>query len=332
MTIDVEGSRLCCFEARQPPETQAPPPGNAYSGSALSNRAGAGGAPADMTDYVLKLLENFANYRGALDGTIGEEVVKRYGYVNKLLQDNVKTAPPLKLAAERVSELDLPARAVSISTTKTAETALKALQDIVPGTLDQNSYKILSTALERSRMSVSDKAAVRAVLKGKISDSRVVLNSDGTVGREPGAIDNLHNPMPVNGQGEGYYKGKAHLGYETETNEKKYLFHYTDEKGLNGILKSKELLPSVKANNPKDARYGNGQYLSDIEPGTKTPAQLSRIFLNNPYLGKRFTHFLKIDVDGLNLVNGRKNVYLVRNEEPLALEKLVLDYGEVEKY
>ena len=151
-----------------------------------------------MSDYVNWLRDQFANYSGALNGTTGEDVVKRYGYVNKLLQDTVKTAPPLKLTAERVSELDLPARAASISTTKTAETALKALQDIVPGTLDQSSYKILSTALERSRMSVSDKAAVRAVLKGKISESRVALNSDGTATSETGETPSLvkENSLP----------------------------------------------------------------------------------------------------------------------------------------
>ena len=64
-------------------------------------------------------------------------------------------------------------------------------------------------------MSVSDKAAVRAVLEGKISDSRVVLNRDGAVASEPGAIDNLHNPKLVNGQGEGYYKGNGVVPKDT---------------------------------------------------------------------------------------------------------------------
>ena len=39
------------------------------------------------------------------------------------------------------------------------------------------------------------------------------------------------------------------------------LYHYTSEKGLTGILDTGTLNPSLKANNPKDARYGNGQYL-----------------------------------------------------------------------
>jgi hypothetical protein len=45
------------------------------------------------------------------------------------------------------------------------------------------------------------------------------------------------------------------------------LFHYTDEAGMNGILDSHALNPSLKSLNLADARYGDGQYLSDIAPG-----------------------------------------------------------------
>lgn len=76
---------------------------------------------------------------------------------------------------------------------------------------------------------------------------------------------------------------------ETGGEDAQTLFHYTDEAGHKGILESEELNPSLKSVNPNDARYGNGQYLSDIEPGTKTSAQLSRAFLNNPFQGARFT-------------------------------------------
>ena len=48
------------------------------------------------------------------------------------------------------------------------------------------------------------------------------------------------------------------------------LYHYTSEKGLAGILDTGTLNPSLKANNPKDARYGNGQYFTDIAPGSKS--------------------------------------------------------------
>ncbi|MBS7528915.1 hypothetical protein IC619_000205 [Hazenella sp. IB182353] len=60
------------------------------------------------------------------------------------------------------------------------------------------------------------------------------------------------------------------------------LYHYTNESGLNGILHSKQNA-SLKANNPKDARYGDGQYLNDITPGSKRPGQLSYAFIRNPW-------------------------------------------------
>jgi hypothetical protein len=49
----------------------------------------------------------------------------------------------------------------------------------------------------------------------------------------------------------------------------------------------------------KDVRYGNGQYLSNIVPGTMTPAQLSRSFLGRPFHGSRFTHYVEIDATRL---------------------------------
>jgi hypothetical protein len=61
------------------------------------------------------------------------------------------------------------------------------------------------------------------------------------------------------------------------------LYHYTDEAGMSGIVDSGELRPSLWYAGTKDVRYGNGQYLSDIVPGTKTPAELSRAFLRVPF-------------------------------------------------
>ena len=78
----------------------------------------------------------------------------------------------------------------------------------------------------------------------------------------------------------------ATVAEESVPAEIRTLYHYTNEAGMNGILESGELNPSLKALNPNDVRYGNGQYLSDIVPGTKTPAQLSRAFINNPFKGR----------------------------------------------
>jgi hypothetical protein len=107
------------------------------------------------------------------------------------------------------------------------------------------------------------------------------------------------------------------------------LYHYTNEPGLNGIVESGQLNPSLKALNPNDVRYGNGQYLSDIAPGTMTPAQLSRQFINNPFQGARYTHFVEIDTTGLDIIQGRPGVYVVPNEVPLDLTGRLTNSGKV---
>jgi hypothetical protein len=109
----------------------------------------------------------------------------------------------------------------------------------------------------------------------------------------------------------------------------KSLYHYTDKSGMNSIIDSNKLNPSLKQNNPLDVRYGNGQYLSDITPGTKTSAQLSRNFINNPFHSSKYTNYVEIDVTDLTVIKGREGVYLVPNEKPLDLTNRIISYGEV---
>ena len=110
--------------------------------------------------------------------------------------------------------------------------------------------------------------------------------------------------------------------------EKKSLYHYTSDKGLEGITESKQLNPSLKANNPKDARYGNGQYLSDIDPHSTTPTKLAKKYINVPNKYK-YTSYVEIDVTGLNVVKGRDGVYVIPNEQPLDLSNRILSTGKV---
>jgi RHS repeat-associated protein len=107
------------------------------------------------------------------------------------------------------------------------------------------------------------------------------------------------------------------------------LYHYTSEAGMKGILESETLNPSLKALNPNDVRYGNGQYLSDIAPGTMTPAQLSRAFINNPFQGARYTNFIEINTANLNVIQGRPGVYVIPNEVPLDLSGRITNSGQV---
>ncbi len=97
---------------------------------------------------------------------------------------------------------------------------------------------------------------------------------------------------------------------------------------MDGILSSKKLNPSLKANNPKDARYGDGQYLSDIAPGSKSCAQLSRCFFGNPFQGKKAENYVEIDVSGLNVKKGRDGVYVVPGSKPLDISNRITGSGK----
>ncbi|AHH98570.1 HYD1 signature containing ADP-ribosyltransferase family protein [Kutzneria albida] len=107
------------------------------------------------------------------------------------------------------------------------------------------------------------------------------------------------------------------------------LYHYTTEDRAKKILDSNELWASTKEHNPKDARYGDGQYLSDIAPGTKTGGQLSAAFLHVPWAGRKFSHFVEIDVTGLDVyqVKDRPNVFYIPGDKPLNLHGRIVRIG-----
>ena len=85
------------------------------------------------------------------------------------------------------------------------------------------------------------------------------------------------------------------------------------------------LRPSLVSLNPADARYGDGQYFSNAVPGDLSLSQLSRAFLGFPFQGRRFTHFVEVDVSGLAVVHGRDSVFVVLNAEPLNLTGRILN-------
>ncbi|WP_044617279.1 HYD1 signature containing ADP-ribosyltransferase family protein [Gynuella sunshinyii] len=93
------------------------------------------------------------------------------------------------------------------------------------------------------------------------------------------------------------------------------------------MLSSKKSNPSLKANNPKDARFGDGQYLSDIAPGTKSCAQLSRCFIGQPFQGNKFKNYVEVDVKGLNVQKGRDGVFVIPNDKPLDLTNRIRGSG-----
>lgn len=118
-------------------------------------------------------------------------------------------------------------------------------------------------------------------------------------------------------------------GGGSSTQSPETLYHYTNEDGLNGILNSNKLKPSLKGINPNDVRYGNGQYMSDVVPGIKSTEQLSKQFINNPFQGARYSHYVGIDVTGLNVVQGRPGVFVIPNEGALDLANRIVSAGMV---
>lgn len=105
------------------------------------------------------------------------------------------------------------------------------------------------------------------------------------------------------------------------------MWHYTNAANLKGILESHRLNPSLGGPGTKDARYGDGQYVSDIPPGDCSASQLSRRFLGVPYHTWRFTHYVEVNVTGLEVVCGREHVFVIPGREPLDLTGRIVSWG-----
>jgi RHS repeat-associated protein len=116
-------------------------------------------------------------------------------------------------------------------------------------------------------------------------------------------------------------------GLVTATRDAQTLFHYTTEDRMKKIVDSQELYPSTKANNPKDAIYGDGQYLTDIQPGTKTQGQLARALIGVPWGGSKFTHYVEIGTTGLEVFEKRPGVFYIPNSGSLDLTGRIAGSG-----
>ena len=182
----------------------------------------------------------------------------------------------------------------------------------------QEASQSASTAVEKSNLNYGSISSHNEYKISKVSDPKVKL----AVGAD-GNLEGAKTPV-VRGGATGSGESAAYKG----GSGKKTLYHYTNEKGLKGITESNQLNPSLKANNPKDARYGNGQYLSDINPESTTPAKLARKFINVPNRYK-YTHYIEIDVTDLNVIQGRDGVYVIPNEEALDLTGRIKNSGKV---
>lgn len=102
------------------------------------------------------------------------------------------------------------------------------------------------------------------------------------------------------------------------------LTHYTTEQGYNSIMESGQLLPST---GPIHARFGDGQYLTDINSLNFTAGQVSRRLYGVPWNTNSLTHYIKIDVTGLNVIRNIPHNYLIPNNQPLNISNRILGGG-----
>lgn len=118
------------------------------------------------------------------------------------------------------------------------------------------------------------------------------------------------------------------------------LYHYTREGGMEGINNSGVIRPST---DPKHARFGNGQYFTDIAPDTiggrtiadvAEPGKISQGQLaSNIYGDARkldgVSHYVAVDVSGLDVEEPRKGTFLIKNNDDLDVSGRIVGSGKV---
>ena len=57
--------------------------------------------------------------------------------------------------------------------------------------------------------------------------------------------------------------------------------------------------------------------------------KLSEALVRNIHQAEKFTHYLEINPDGLNVIKGRSGVYVIPNEVPLDLNNRIISSGKV---
>jgi large repetitive protein len=120
------------------------------------------------------------------------------------------------------------------------------------------------------------------------------------------------------------------------------LFHYTSEDGYKGITQSNELNASIGGHN---AEFGPGQYLTDVAPERVLPGpkssisptqlaqgfmsrwQLSHLLTTTPWKAPQFSHYLEIDVSGLEVQSPRPGTFRIPGETPLDLTGRIVRGG-----
>jgi hypothetical protein len=115
------------------------------------------------------------------------------------------------------------------------------------------------------------------------------------------------------------------------------LYHYTTAAGRAGIIESGAIWASRGA---KNARYGTGQYFTDIAPEAvggrtlaTTPAgrlslgQLSSRLFRVPWNTRKLSHFIEVDVTGLGARLVAPDIWLIEGDTALTVTGRVVRSG-----
>lgn len=109
------------------------------------------------------------------------------------------------------------------------------------------------------------------------------------------------------------------------TKGKQSLFHYTSEAGEEGIRKSGKLNPALE---PPSARYGPGQYFTDLAPDAGLRrGQIARRLFGIPNAGRRLDRCIEIDVCGLGVEQVAPNIFRLPGTNPLDVSRRIVRSG-----
>lgn len=95
------------------------------------------------------------------------------------------------------------------------------------------------------------------------------------------------------------------------------------EAGYKAIMESGELFASTGV---KNARHGAGQYFTDLTSGY-TSGQISRCLFGVPWNSKKLSHFIDVDMSGLNVIKNAPHNFLVPGTNSLSLNGRIINHG-----
>lgn len=75
------------------------------------------------------------------------------------------------------------------------------------------------------------------------------------------------------------------------------------------------------------AKYGDGQYFTNLEPSDYTSGQISRKLYGMPFNISKVKYFIRIDVKGLNVIQNNPCNFLIPGNKSLSLHGRIIDSG-----